>query len=49
MLNEIETQQISDELKKMNYDEIMETLMHVNLLIAEKQNKIVFSECDYVH
>jgi hypothetical protein len=26
----------------------METLMHVNLLVAEKQNKIVFSEFDYV-
>jgi len=48
MLTEIEVQQISDELEKMNYDEIMETLMQVELLVAQKQNKIVFSECDYV-
>ncbi len=49
MLTENEIQQISDKLEKMSYDEVMETLMHVNLLVAEKQNKIVFSECDYVH
>jgi hypothetical protein len=49
MLTENEIQQISDKLEKMNYDEVMETLMRVNLLVAEKQNKIVFSECDYVH
>jgi hypothetical protein len=48
MLTEIEVQQISAELQKMNYDEIMETLMQVELLVAQKQNKIVFSECDYV-
>jgi hypothetical protein len=48
MLTESEIQQISDELEKMNYDEIMETLMQVELLVAQKQNKIVFSECDYV-
>jgi hypothetical protein len=49
MLNESEVQQISDELEKMSYEEVMETLMRVNLLVAEKQKKIVFSECDYVH
>jgi hypothetical protein len=49
MLTENEIQQISNELEKMNLEEIMETLMEVNLLVAEKQNKIVFSECDYVH
>jgi len=48
MLTEIEIQQISDELEKMDYEEIMETLMQVELLVAEKQNKIVFSGCDYV-
>lgn len=48
MLTENEIQQITDKLEKMSYEEIMETLMHVNLLIAEKQNKIVFSEFDYV-
>ena len=49
MLNESETQQIADKLEKMSYEEVMETLMHVNLLVAEKQNKIVFSECNHVH
>jgi hypothetical protein len=49
MLNENEVQQITDKLEKMSYEEVMETLMHVNLLVAEKQNKIVFLECDHVH
>lgn len=49
MLTENEIQEISNELEKMNPEEIMQTLMEVNLLVAEKQNKIVFSECDYVH
>ena len=49
MLNESEVQQIADKLEKMSYEEVMETLMHVNLLVAEKQNKIVFLECDHVH
>jgi hypothetical protein len=48
MLNENEVQQISDELEKMDYEEIMETLMRVEMLVAEKQNKIVFSGCDHV-
>jgi hypothetical protein len=48
MLTESEVQQISDELEKMSYDEVMETLMRLELLVAQKQNKIVFSECDYV-
>lgn len=48
MLTESEVQEITDKLEKMTYEEVMETLMHVNLLVAEKQNKIVFSECDYV-
>jgi hypothetical protein len=48
MLTESEVQQITDKLEKMSYEEVMETLMHVNLLVAEKQNKIVFSGCDHV-
>ena len=48
MLTENELQEITEKLEKMSYEEIMETLMHVNLLVAEKQNKIVFSEFDYV-
>lgn len=48
MLTESEVQQISDELEKMNYEEVMEALMRVEMLVAEKQNKIVFSGCDYV-
>lgn len=48
MLTESEVQQISDELEKMDYDEVMETLMRVELLAAQKQNKIVFSGCDHV-
>ena len=48
MLTESEIQQISDELEKMDYEEVMETLMRVELLVAQKQNKIVFSGCDHV-
>jgi len=48
MLTESEIQQISDELGKMDYEEVMETLMRVELLVAQKQNKIVFSGCDHV-
>ena len=48
MLTEIEIQQISNELEKMDYEELMETLMHVVMIAAQKQNKIVFSGCDYV-
>lgn len=48
MLNESEIQQITDELEKMDYEELMETLMHVEMIAAEKQNKIVFSGCDHV-
>jgi hypothetical protein len=48
MLNESEVQQISDELEKMDYEEVKETLMRVEMLVAEKQNKIVFSGCDHV-
>ncbi len=50
MLNssESEVQQVSDELEKMSYEEVMETLMRVEMLVAEKQNKIVFSGCDHV-
>jgi hypothetical protein len=49
MLNESEVQQISEELEKMSYEEVMETLMHVEMIVAEKQKKIVFSGCDHVH
>ena len=49
MLTENEIQEISDKLEKMSYEEVMETLMRVNLLVAEKQNKIVSSGCDHVH
>jgi len=48
MLTESEIQQISDELEKMDYDEVMETLMRVELIAAQRQNKIVFSEFEYV-
>jgi hypothetical protein len=48
MLTESEIQQISDELEKMSYEEVMETLLRVELLVAQKQNKIVFSGCDHV-
>ena len=49
MLTENEIQEIADELEKMSYDEVMETLLHVEILVAQKQNKIVFSGCDNVH
>lgn len=49
MLTESDIQQITDELEKMDYEELMETLMHVEMIAAEKQNKIVSSGCDHVH
>jgi hypothetical protein len=49
MLTESQIQQFSEDLEKMSYVEVMETLMRFEILIAKKQNKIVFSGCDYVH
>jgi hypothetical protein len=48
MHSEKELQEIMDILESMNYDKVMETLMRVELLVAEKQNKTVISECEHV-
>jgi hypothetical protein len=48
MLTEIELYEIENTLKSMSWDELQETLMHVNVLVAEKQNKIVSEGSDYV-
>lgn len=44
MSTENELQKIDEVMKTMNYNEIMETLMRIELLVAEKQNKMVFPE-----
>jgi len=48
MPNEKELNEITARLESMSYEEVMETLMHVQLLVAEKQKKITFSDHDNV-
>lgn len=48
MLTEIEIQQIREYLYDMSLEELHETLVHVELIAAMKENKIVFSEHDKV-
>lgn len=48
MHNEQELNEITERLESMSYDEVMETLMHIELLVAQKQDKIVFSGHDNV-
>jgi hypothetical protein len=43
-----ETQSFLDELETMSWEELQDTLLRVNLAVAQKQNKIVFSGCDNV-
>jgi hypothetical protein len=43
-----ETQTFLDELENMSWDELQDVLMNVNLAVAQKQRKIVFSGCDNV-
>lgn len=48
MLTENEIQEIESHLNEMTWEELQETLMHVELLAAMKENKIVFSEYEKV-
>lgn len=48
MPTKIELDEIENTLKSMSWDELQETLMHVDMLVAEKQNKIVSEGSDYV-
>lgn len=48
MLTEIEIKEIEHRLYSMTWEELQETLMHVQMLAAMKENKIVFSEYDKV-
>lgn len=48
MLTENEVQEIEARLNDMTWEELQETLMHVEMLAAMKQNKIVFSGFDGV-
>jgi len=44
----IELEMITERLESMNYDDLMNTLMHIEILAAVKNNKIVFSGCEDV-
>lgn len=48
MLNEKEIVEIQNTLETMSWEEIAEALIRLELMAAEKQNKIVFSGCDHV-
>ena len=43
-----ETQEFLNELENMSWEQLQEVLMNVNLAVAQKQNKIVFSGSDNV-
>lgn len=43
-----ETQSFLNDLENMSWEELQDTLMRVNLAVAQKQNKIVFSGSDNV-
>jgi hypothetical protein len=43
-----ETQQFLKDLENMSWEELQDVLMNVNIAVAQKQNKIVFSGCDNV-
>ena len=48
MLTKEEMKEAESLLYNMSWEELQETLMHVELIAAMKQNKIVFSEYDKV-
>ena len=48
MHNEKDLKEITELLEAMSYEEVMDTLMDIELLVAERQNKIVLSEHDNV-
>jgi hypothetical protein len=43
-----ETQEFLNELENMSWDELQDVLMNVNIAVAQKQQKIVFSGFDNV-
>jgi len=43
-----ETQEFINELENMSWEELQDVLMSVNIAVAQKQDKIVFSGCDNV-
>ena len=43
-----ETQKFLNDLENMSWEELQDVLMNVNIAVAQKQNKIVFSGCDNV-
>lgn len=48
MPNEKDLKEITERLEAMSYEEVMNTLMHIELVAAEKREKMVFSEHDNV-
>jgi hypothetical protein len=48
MRDESEVQEIMDIFVSLSDDEILEALMRVEILVAEKQNKIVSEGSEYV-
>lgn len=48
MRDESEVQKIMDIFGSLSDDEILEALMRVEILVAEKQNKIVSEGSEYV-
>ena len=48
MHNEKDLKEITERLEAMSYEEVMDTLMQIEIVVAEKRNKIVLSEHDNV-
>ena len=48
MPNEQDLKEITERLEAMSYEEVMDTLMNIEILVAEKRKKIVLSEHDNV-
>ena len=48
MPNEQDLKEITERLEAMSYEEVMNTLMQIEIVVAEKRKKIVLSEHDNV-
>ena len=48
MPNEKDLKEITERLEAMSYEEVMNTLMNIEIVVAEKRKKIVLSEHDNV-
>lgn len=48
MINKNESDEIQKVLESLTWEELQETLMRVDMLVAQKQNKIVSEGSDYV-